>query len=757
MKRRIQLIITGRVQGVGFRPTVYRYATAAGLAGFVTNTPAGVLVEAEGEDAALKAFVAQLAAQPPAQAQVESCVATDLPVRDDTGFVITPSQGSGDLLIGIPPDLATCSDCARDIRDAANRRHGYAFTNCTCCGPRYTIVRALPYDRAQTSMASFTMCPACRQEYTTPADRRFDAQPNACAVCGPALRLLDAHGAPAPDAADPLAAAVALLRQGHVLALKSLGGYHLCCDATNVAAIQRLRERKHRPTKPFAVMFPTLEQLRLHCEVSAAEAAELTAPAAPIVILRRRAESTLPATISPETHDLGAFLPYTPLHLLLLDQIGPLIMTSGNHSEEPLAMDESELAHLLGTFADFALVHNRPIVRSCDDSVLKLAGARRILIRRARGYVPAAIPLPMRGPPVLAIGGDLKNVFALTRQQQAILSPHIGNLVEFASYSFLKAAVADLARLLQITPEIVAHDLHPDYAATRFAREFPAHTHIAVQHHHAHVAAGMVEHQLRGPVLGIALDGMGYGTDGTLWGGEVLLADLRSFHRVAHFKAARLPGGDAGTRHPVRIAWSQLVAEFGAEAEAIAAEFLPALSEPERGTLRTMITQGVRAPWTTSAGRLFDAVAALLGFQRAVTFEGEAAIHLQMLATTAPLPPYPFALERQREPWIISFGPTLRAIVQDLRAGVPAAAISGRFHRTVAAALIETCAALRMRYARHEVVLTGGVMQNDFLLELLHTGLQSRGFKVHSHSLVPPNDGGIALGQAAVALAQFFA
>lgn len=756
MNRRIQINITGRVQGVGFRPTVYRYATAAGLAGFVTNTPAGVLIEAEGAGPAVAGFITQLQGQPPAQALVETFTVTELPARGDTGFAIAPSQGSGDLLIGIPPDLATCSDCARDIRDAANRRHGYAFTNCTCCGPRYTIVRALPYDRAQTSMEAFAMCAACRKEYTTPDDRRFDAQPNACAACGPALRLLDTNSMPVPDIADPLAAAVELLRQGHVLALKSLGGYHLCCDATNAAAIQRLRDRKRRPTKPFAVMFATLEQLRAHCAVSAAEAAELTSPAAPIVILHWRAESTLPAEISPGTHDLGAFLPYTPLHLLLLDQIGPLVMTSGNHSEEPLAKDESELTQLLGTFADFALIHNRPIVRRCDDSVLKLAGERRILIRRARGFVPSAIPLPMRGPPVLAIGGDLKNVFALTRQQQAILSPHVGNLAEFASYNFLKTAVADLAHLLQIKPEIVAHDLHPDYAATQFAREFPAHTHIAVQHHHAHVVAGMVEHRLRGPVLGIALDGMGYGTDGTLWGGEVLLADLCTFHRVAHFKPTRLPGGDEATRHPVRTAWSQLVAEFGAEAEGIAAEFLPALAEAERGPLRTMIQQGVRSPWTTSAGRLFDAVAALLGYQRAVFYEGEAAIYLQTLATTAPLPPYPFGLERQRDPWVISFGPTLRAIVQDLRAGTPPAAIAGRFHRTVAAALVETCIALRSRYARHEVVLTGGVMQNDFLLGLLHEGLQTRGFKVHSHTLVPPNDGGIALGQAAVALAKFF-
>jgi hydrogenase maturation protein HypF len=750
-------MVTGRVQGVGFRPTVYRYALAAGLAGCVKNTPEGVLIEAEGEAAAVASFVEQLRSKPPAQARVDGLEVTDLTPAGGAGFEIAKSQSSGDLLIGIPPDLATCADCARDIRDPANRRHGYAFTNCTCCGPRYTIVRELPYDRAQTSMSGFKMCADCQAEYSFPADRRFDAQPNACAVCGPELRLLNAESEPVPGVSDPLAAAVALLREGRVLALKGLGGYHLCCDATNTAAIQRLRDRKHRPTKPFAVMFSTLEQVLQHCAVSEAEAEELLSAAAPIVILRRRAGSTLPGSISPETRDLGAFLPYTPLHHLLLAEISPLIMTSGNHSEEPLAMDESEMAQLLGEFADFALVHNRPILRRCDDSVLKLAGNRRILMRRARGFVPGAINLPMSGPPVLAVGGDLKNVFALTRHQQAILSPHIGNLEEFASFNFLKAAVADLARLLEITPEIVAHDLHPDYAATHFALEFPAHTHIAVQHHHAHVAACMVENNLRGPVIGIALDGMGYGTDETIWGGEVLLADLRIFHRVAHFQAFRLPGGDEATRNPIRCAWSQLIAEFGAEADAVAAELLPALSETDRGTLRKMITRGIRAPVTTSAGRLFDAVAALLGFQHPVSFEGEAAIHLQALAETAPRPPYPFAIEKLREPWVIGLGPTWRAMVQDLRAGKTRSEIAGRFHRTVAAALIEVCAGLRTRHARHEVVLTGGVMQNDFLLRLLVEGLQGRGFKVHSHALVPPNDGGLALGQAAVALAQFLA
>lgn len=740
---------------MGFRPTVYRYAQAAGLTGFVKNTPAGVVVEAEGGAAAVAEFVERLRQQPPVQARVDEFKTAALPLGGEKDFQIAGSQPSGDLLIGIPPDLATCADCGQEIRDPTNRRHGYPFTNCTCCGPRFTIVRELPYDRVKTAMSTFPMCPACQAEYADPANRRFDAQPNACAVCGPALRLINTHSEPV-STADPIATAADLLRQGHVLALKGLGGYHLCCDATKPEPIRRLRDRKQRPDKPFAVMFQSLEEVRRHCVVEDHEAAELTSIAAPIVILRRREERTLPPDIAPDTRDLGVFLPYTPLHHLLLDRLSPLVMTSGNRSEEPLAADEAELEHLLGTFADYALVHNRPIVRRCDDSVLKMTGRQRLFIRRARGFVPAAIRLPHRGPPVLAVGGDLKNVFALTRRQQAILSQHIGNLDEFAGYRFLETAVDDLARLLGIRPEIVAHDLHPDYAATRFAREFVAPTHIAVQHHHAHVAACMVEHNLRGPVIGVALDGLGYGPDGTIWGGEVLLADYRTFQRVAHFKPCRLPGGDEATRHPLRMAWSQLVTEFGAEADAMAAEFLPALAAEERTTLRQVISQGVNSPWTTSAGRLFDAVAALLGFQRPISYEGQAAIRLQALAETAPLAPYAFALEKARDPWIISFGPTLRAIVGDLRAGQARSHIAGRFHRAVAAAITETCAGLRVRHSLREVVLSGGVMQNDFLLGLLHESLHSKGFRVHSQQLVPPNDGGLALGQAAVALARFF-
>ncbi|MCX6998320.1 MAG: carbamoyltransferase HypF, partial [Kiritimatiellaeota bacterium] len=491
MIRRVKISIRGRVQGVGFRPTVWRYATAAGLTGFVRNTAAGVDAEAQGAAEAVGQFLERLQQHPPPQALVETFTTAELPADHDAQpFRIERSQSSSDLLVGLPPDLATCPDCAREIRDPANRRFGYPFTNCTCCGPRFTIVHELPYDRERTSMAPFIMCPACRAEYEQPADRRFDAQPNTCPVCGPQLRLLDAHGDPVA-AAEPLAAAADLLRQGAVVAVKGLGGYQLCCDATGDDPVRNLRLRKQRSGKPLAVMFRSLDEIRAHCTVDEAEADELQSFAAPIVILNRRPETRLPRLISPDTDDIGAFLPCTPLHHLLLDRISPLIVTSGNRTEEPLAADEAELNHLLGTLADFALVHNRSIVRRCDDSVLRLVGGRRLFYRRARGWVPEAVPLPFTGPAVLAVGGDLKNVFCLTRRRQAILSQHIGNLDEVASLSFLQKSVADFMRLLKVQPQIVAHDLHPDYISTRFAREFPAPTHVAVQHHHAHIAAGM--------------------------------------------------------------------------------------------------------------------------------------------------------------------------------------------------------------------------------------------------------------------------
>ncbi|MFH0952818.1 MAG: carbamoyltransferase HypF [Verrucomicrobiota bacterium] len=752
MKKRVRVTVLGRVQGVGFRPTVFRHASDLGLSGFVKNTPEGVVAEAEGEAGAVAAFLDRVARKPPRQALIEHLQTEDIPPGGNGGFQIVPSQRSGDLRVGIPPDLAACEACVGELFDAANRRHRYPFTNCTNCGPRFTILHKLPYDRDNTSMASFKLCAACGAEYVDPADRRFDAQPNACAACGPALRLLASDGAPVA-AADPLREAAGLLKRGTIIAIKSLGGYHLCCNAQDDQAVGLLRQRKSRPEKPLAVMFASLEQAARHCEFSDAEAKELQASSAPVVVLKRRADSTLSALVSPDTSDVGAFLPYTPLHHLLLAEVSPLIMTSGNHTEDPIAKDEEELARILSSIADYALAHNRAIVRRCDDSVVRIAAGERTFLRRSRGWVPAHIDLPVGGAPVLACGAELKNTFCLTRDRQAFVSQHIGDLTEYGSYRFLQEAVDDLAALLKIRPAVVAHDMHPDYGSTRFALAYPAERRVAVQHHHAHVAACMVEHGLTGPVIGVALDGAGYGPDGTVWGGEFLVADLRAFRRAGHFKPYRMPGGDEAIRHPARMALSCLRAEFGDEADSLGARLLPSVPDRERALLFRMIDQGAHAPWTSSAGRLFDAASALLGLCDTISYEGQAAVRLQTLAHADVASHYSFEVDSCAKPFVLSFAQMLREVVVDLECGVDKALVAGKFHRTLAVAAAEMCQAIRSMEGYGDVVLSGGVFQNDLLLDLLTRELKARGFRTYSHHLVPANDGGIALGQAAVALA----
>ncbi len=747
MKTRLRVVVTGRVQGVGFRPSVFRHATELGLSGCVKNTPEGVLAEVQGDEAAVQSFIRRLKESPPRQAQIEKLTVQEIPLGTDGGFQILPSQRSGDLVVGIPPDLAVCADCAADIADPANRRYRYPFTNCTNCGPRFTLVDELPYDREKTSMAAFKQCPDCEREFTDPSDRRFDAQPNACPVCGPALRLLDAAGR-VVKTEDPIRTVAGLLRRGGIVAVKSLGGFHLCCDATSDAAIRRLRERKDRPAKALAVMFQSLEEVKRHCQTNDAETAQLQSGAAPVVVLARRPESGLSRLVSPDTDDVGAFLPYTPLHGLLLAEMSPLVMTSGNLAEEPIIKDEAELPLLLGKIADHALVHNRRIVRRCDDSVVKMVSGERMFLRRSRGWVPAPVPLPLGGPPVLACGAELKNVVCLTRGDKAFMSQHIGDMTEYSSYRFFEGVVEDFSRLLKIRPEIVAHDMHPDYRTTRFAAEYPAPRRLAVQHHHAHIASCMAEQGLTEPVIGIALDGTGFGADGTVWGGEFLVATLKEFRRVGHFKQYRMPGSDEAIRHPPRMAYSCLLSELGADAD----NHRSSLSAGERTVLARMVETGLHAPLTSSAGRLFDIVSALLGLCDTISYEGQAAVRLQALADRNVSECYPFEI-KDEDALILSFGPAIQRIVKDVEDGRRKTEVAGRFHRTVAGAVAEMCAAIRSRESLDKVVLSGGVFQNDLLLGLLTRELQDRGFTVYSHRLAPPNDGCISLGQAAVALA----
>ncbi|MCG2659027.1 MAG: carbamoyltransferase HypF, partial [Kiritimatiellae bacterium] len=554
--------------------------------------------------------------------------------------------------------------------------------------------------------------------------------------------------------------AVRLLKAGGILAVKGVGGYHLCCDAMNDEAIVRLRERKHRPAKSLAVMFASLDQIHQYCEISAIEERELTGQAAPIVVVRRKPDDGLSRLLSPDTDDLGVFLPYAPLHHLLLAETSPLIMTSGNLAEEPIAKDEQELSAILGSVADAALSHNRAIVRRSDDSVLKIVAGQRLFLRRSRGIVPDAIRLPLEGPSVLACGAELKNTVCVTRGAQAFLSQHIGDLDDYRAYRFFRETVEDFSALLKVKPTIVAHDLHPDYLATRYALAQEGVRRIGVQHHHAHIAACMAEHGLTERVIGVALDGTGYGPDGTIWGGEFLVADLADFRRVGYFKSYRMPGGAEAIRQPTRMALSYGLAELTESDRRDLPALLPSLAENECRVLAGMIAQGVNAPWTSSAGRLFDAVAALLGLGEAITYEAQAAIRLQTLARPDGVLPYPYAIEIQTGGFQLSFGAAIRAIVADRRANVDRGHIAGGFHQTIAEAVGEMCIRIRDRErlepaSRLErVALSGGVFQNDLLLALTTNGLRRHGFQVYSHHLVPPNDGGIALGQAAVALAR---
>ena len=746
MKTRVRAKIVGRVQGVGFRPTVYRYATQFGLCGFVCNGPHGVTLEVEGEDLKIAAFFHQLTSTPPKQAVIADVQKEFCEEKGYQQFEVVESESDGEAAVHISPDLATCDDCVRELLDPQDRRHGYPFINCTNCGPRFTILHDLPYDRAKTSMAKFALCEPCEHEYRDPRERRFHAQPNACAHCGPELQLRAAGGITIEDA--DLEKTKHLLRCGQIVAIKSLGGYHLACDALNVEATARLRQRKHRPHKPFAVMFSDLAAVKQFCEVSEAEEAELLSAARPIVVLKRQPNpALLPHFISPDSPSIGAFLPYTPLHHLLLDGFAALVMTSGNLTDEPIVSEEGELPILLGPIADAALTHNRPITHKCDDTVLRVVNGQRQFLRRARGFVPNPIRIaPADGAlHMLAVGGELKNTFCLARDGYAFLSQHIGDLKDYKTYSHFSCEIESWKRLMRIEPRVIAHDLHPAYLSTRFAAVARIPHKIGVQHHHAHIASVMAEHDLHEPVIGVALDGTGYGTDGTIWGGEFLVADRCDFERVAHFKTYRLPGGDKAVEEPWRMALSVLLAE-GLDGDI--RRRLPAF---KWHLVQKMVQAGFNSPLTSSAGRLFDAVAAILGLCDVATYEAQAAIRLESIADRHTTDCYPFAVETRDRLWVVDFGPTIHSILEEHRKKVLTGEISAKFHNTVAASILHSCRLLRGQRGLDVVALSGGVFQNELLLRRTVELLQSRRFRVFANTAVPLNDGGLALGQIAVA------
>jgi hydrogenase maturation protein HypF len=746
-----RLFIEGVVQGVGFRPHVHGVARRYGLAGWVRNTTSGVEVEVEGDIDAIERFVADLTDRTPPLAQIEKITKQSVEPSGRCGFTIEPSS-NGDGFQPVAADVATCDACLADIRDHDNRRFGYPFTNCTDCGPRFTIIRSLPYDRANTTMADFQMCPRCQAEYDDPADRRFHAQPNACPLCGPRLTLTDGRGAELRE--DPIAGAARRLMAGEIVAIKGIGGFHLACDALNESAVMRLRERKWREAKPLAVMVPDLRAAQSLCEVSTVERALLTSPARPIVLTRLRVGAAIARSVAPGLRSLGVMLPYSPLHHLLFAAGCPrtLLMTSGNRSDEPIAIDNGDAISRLGEIADAFVLHDRPIHVRCDDSVSRVVDDTELPMRRSRGYAPLPIELPFRSRAILGCGGQMKNTICLTRGDRAFLSPHIGDLDNYDTFASYEQMAARMKSLFRVRPEAVAHDLHPDYGSTRYALSLsPELPRIAVQHHHAHVAACMAENGMREPVIGVAFDGTGYGGDGTVWGGEFIVARYADFIRAAHLGCVPMPGGELAIREPLRMALAHLTGAF--------VEWDPALpplkeaTSQERRAIESQIKRGFNAPLTSSVGRLFDAVASLVGVCHRARYEGQAAMELEAAAGSVADRCYPIELAGA-DPIVIDPAPIIRAIVEDIRAGASSGVIASRFHATLAKIIVTVCLRLRERTELQTVALSGGVFQNAILLTAARRGLMAEGFTVFIHRRVPPNDGGLALGQAVVANAR---
>lgn len=750
--RRIR--VQGTVQGVGFRPWVYRTARSRGLTGRVRNDPHGVTLEAFGSEAALDALQSDIETHAPPAAVVRRLAAETIPGESQDSFVIEPSPGGDTRGVSIPPDLATCPECLRETTDASDRRHLFAFTNCTSCGPRYSIARDVPYDRSRTTMASFEMCPRCSAEYEDPGDRRFHAQPNACPDCGPQLRLVDPEGwsvGSVPEPAKPVAVAAERLRQGRIVAVKGLGGYHLACDATDAAAVCRLRQRKRRDAKPFAVMVKDVAAAEGLAELRDEERRLLESVERPIVLLRRRDGSGLAAEVAPGIPLVGLMLAYTPLHHRLLSEAGgPLVMTSANLAEEPLAAGDEEARERLDGIADLFLLHDRAIENRCDDSVARVIGGGPTLLRRARGYVPRPVVLPRPVPrPTLACGAHLKNAFCLAVGDLAWLGPHIGDLDSLEATRHFEEQVSRLERFLNIQPEVIAHDLHPDYFSTLYAREREG-TKVAVQHHHAHVASAMAEHGLEGPVLGLAWDGSGYGPDGTAWGGELLRATYGGFERLATLRPLRLAGSDEAIRHVWRVALAALDDAFDGTPPLDSLGLFEDISSRDVGVVRRMITRGFRAPQAHGAGRYFDALGALgLGRARA-TYEGQVALEWNLVADEKETRPYGYAIDTAPRVTEIDLRPMVREAVSDLTGGVGAAVVSARFHNTLAEAAVEVVTQAAERHGRLPVVLTGGCFQNARLAETI-SGRLAHSHDVKLHREVPPGDGGLALGQALVA------
>ncbi len=748
MRVRKNITIRGAVQGVGFRPFVYRLAGILNISGWVLNSPVGVIIEAEGESASIDEFAARLLTDNPPISIIRDIEIVDVPVKQDCEFTIRESLG-GKAEAFILPEIATCADCMAEVNDANNRRYRYPFTNCTNCGPRYSIIESLPYDRERTSMKTFEMCPSCRAEYEDPADRRFHAQPNACPDCGPHLELWARDGTPAAFRYDALIEAVESIRRGKVVAVKGLGGFHLMADALADAAVGILRKRKSRKAKPFALMFPDMKQIRKYCEVSSAEEELLKSPQSPIVLMKKSQKGCtkpLSGLVAPQNPYLGVMLPYTPLHHLLLQELGaPVVATSGNLSNEPICIDEFEALDRLSELADIFLIHNRPILRHVDDSIARISEGEVMIMRRARGYAPLPVHSPMPLDEILAGGAHLKNTVAVSRGSNVFISQHIGDLETPQAAKAFGEVLGSLENLYDTKPLRVACDLHPDYISTARMEAYGIPI-TRVQHHLAHVCSCMLDNELEGSVLGVSWDGTGYGTDSTVWGGEFITVGNGSAVRSAHIRTFLLPGGEAAVKEPRRSALGILSDMF----EDPFGEFpelptMEAFTSAEQLNVMKMIKKEINSPRTSSAGRLFDAVASMLGICQKIEFEGQAAIALEYVAAQAPPDSgcYTIEIKHIDSIEILDWEPLVREILSDIHSGVHSPVIARRFHNT----LIESIIGIAVRIAEKRVILTGGCFQNLLLLEGAYKGLEESGFQPFRHRLIPPNDGGIAAGQ----------
>lgn len=745
--QRVRIVIRGAVQGVGFRPFIFRLAEEMGLTGWVINNTQGVFIEAEASAEILQTFLLRIGNEKPAISFIQSFEHSYLDSVGYEKFEIRESA-DGPKTALILPDIAACSECQREIFDPSNRRFRYPFTNCTNCGPRFSIIEALPYDRPRTSMQIFEMCPECSDEYHNPRDRRFHAQPNACPTCGPHLELWDSTGAVKTKNNDALLQATAAIREGWIVAVKGLGGFHLIVDAANEPTIKRLRQRKRREEKPFALMCPSLEAAAELATIEPLEERLLLSPEAPIVLLRRKEGGTLPESIAPANPNVGIMLPYTPLHHLLMSELGiSVVATSGNVSDEPICTNEQEAIRRLQGIADLFLVHNRPIVRHVDDSVVRVMAGRELVLRRARGFAPLPVLIKEDASTVIAVGAHQKNAIAVSVGNQVFISQHIGDLETVPAYGAFEQVLTDFTGLYDLHPVAMACDLHPDYFSTNYARRQDGIGVVAVQHHYAHAMSCMAENHLEAPALGITWDGSGYGPDDTVWGGEFLRITPQGFERFAHLRTFGLPGGEKAVKEPRRVALAILRETFGAALDGL--DDLPTLqafTSDERRVLTQMLDRDVRTPRTSSAGRLFDAVASIIGLRQVCRFEGQAAMELEFLTHEVPTDaPYPYELHKAGNTLIVDWAPMIRALVNDICGKVSAGLMATKFHDTLA----ETMVAVARESGEDKVVVSGGCFQNRYLTERAVKRFREEGLRPYWHQRVPPNDGGIALGQVA--------